>query len=185
VREASTVVTHMKRDPKIEKLLKQAKGVFIVPDYAKGALLVGARGGSGVMLARTSNGWSAPAFYDIGGISAGAQAGFSAGQIALILMNDKAVNEFRQNNNFSLNGQAGFVIANYSARAEGTLGNSDIVVWSNTSGALADVSIGVSDIKYDTEQNQIYYGQNATADAILSGKEQNPKAQQLTQELPG
>jgi len=186
VKEAKQVVANMKKDPNAASLLKQAKGVFIVPDYAKAAFIVGGKGGSGVLVAHTGNGWSDPAFYDIGAISLGAQAGAEAGQIAMILMTDKALNSFKGNNNFSLNAQAGLTIVNYSGRTQASAGKGDVVVWANTSGALVDASFNVTDIKWDTEQNRAYYGeQEVSASEILEGEEKNPMADPLREEFPG
>ncbi len=54
-------------------LLKKAKGVFIAPQVLKGAFVVGASGGSGVLVVRDerTGGWNGPAFYTIGGASFG------------------------------------------------------------------------------------------------------------------
>ena len=61
--------------------------------------------------------WSGPAFYNMGGVSIGAQAGVSSGQIALILMDDRALRTFGQDNKFSLNADAGLTFVNYRPRA--------------------------------------------------------------------
>ena len=91
----------MESDPKMRKVLESAKGVFIVPAYGRAALGVGAQGGAGVLLVRKSDDlWSDPVFFNIGGINVGAQAGAEVGPIAFALNNEKAVQRFREKNNF-------------------------------------------------------------------------------------
>lgn len=86
VMDAVQVVQRMKADPGLTALLGTAKGVFILPDYGRGALIVGA------------------------------QAGASAGSMALLLMSDRAVERFRSDRNFSLSADAGLSIGPYSQR---------------------------------------------------------------------
>src|SRR5687767_11535915 len=50
------------------ELLQNAEAVAVFPDVFKaGLLLVGGRGGKGVISRRIPGGWSAPAFFKIGG----------------------------------------------------------------------------------------------------------------------
>lgn len=139
-----------------------------MPDYAKGALGVGARGGEGVMLAHRDGQWSGPAFYDFGGVSVGAQVGVEAGQIAMVLMSDEAVEAFHSTNNFSLNADAGLTLIDWSARAQGSLGKGDVVVWSDAEGAFAGADVSVTDIRWDAEENERVHGGDMTSRQILA-----------------
>ena len=58
-------------------LLKQAKGLFLAPAVLRGAFFIGAAGGSGVFVARDDKAgrWNGPAFYTLGELSFGFQAG--------------------------------------------------------------------------------------------------------------
>ena len=58
-----------------ETVLADAKCVAIVPDMVKGGFVIGAQHGRGVATCRTSNGWTAPAFFTLTGGSWGAQIG--------------------------------------------------------------------------------------------------------------
>lgn len=184
VQEATRVVGQMKRDPQVAQLLQKAHGVFIVPDYGKAAIGIGGRGGGGVALVKRNGKWSNPAFFNIGGVSIGAQAGVAAGSIAMLLMSDKAVSMFEnQANNFSLNANAGLTIVNYSADAQGNYGKGDVILWSDTEGAFAGASIGVSDINRDEDENHAYYGKKASAKEILTGRVGEMRAQNLRDAL--
>lgn len=188
VREATKVVQQMKRDPKLTALLQRAKGVFVAPDYGKGAALVGARGGEGVVLVRNGDDWSNPAFYNFGGISIGAQAGGAGGSFAMLLMNDRAVDAFRTKNSFSLDANAGLTIVDYSAGTQAAAGKGDVIVWSDTEGLFAGASLGISGIVRDEAENRAYYdayyGQKVSVEQVLSGALENPDAQKLRDALP-
>lgn len=183
VNNAAAVVTRMEKDPQVRKLLQQAKGVFIVPQYGRAGLGIGARGGEGVMLVNNQGKWSNPVFYNIGGVSIGAQAGAEIGEIAMLLMNQKAVNSFMQENNFSLNAGAGLTIVNYTAKAGAGAGKGDVIVWSDTKGAFANLTVSVTDIHYDDDENAEFYNAKVSARDIISGKVKSTQAAALRQEL--
>lgn len=184
VSDAAKTVKQMESDPQLQKLLQQAKGVFIVPKYGRvGVAGVGGRGGEGVMLVNNNGKWSNPVFYNFGGISVGPQLGVEVGSIAMLLMNDKAVNNFMQENKFSLTADAGLTIVNYTAKALTSAGRGDVVVWADTKGALADAAIGITDIRFDSDENQAFYKSKVAARDIVSGKVKNSQAASLTQEL--
>jgi lipid-binding SYLF domain-containing protein len=184
VDRALQTVQTMEKDAQLKKLMQQAKGIFIVPDYGRAALGVGAQGGAGVLLAHLNNKWTGPGFYNFGGISVGPQAGVTAGSVALLLMNDKALNRFNSNNNFSLNADAGITVASYSARATGTAAKGDVIMWSGEKGAMVEMHIGVTDINFDEKETASYYGREVTPKQIVSGQANSPKAAKLTQALP-
>jgi lipid-binding SYLF domain-containing protein len=51
----------------------------------------------------------------------------------------------------------------------------DVVVWSDTEGAYAGLSVGVTDILVDSEANRAYYGRaDATPLTILGGRMEDP-----------
>jgi SH3 domain-containing YSC84-like protein 1 len=108
VDDAVAVVRRIESEPGLNTLLRQAKGVFIVPNYGRVALGVGGGGGAGVLLVKRDSGaWGDPGFYNIGGISLGAQVGAQGGPIVMVLNNDKAVSSFMQKNKFSGRREAG------------------------------------------------------------------------------
>jgi SH3 domain-containing YSC84-like protein 1 len=185
VGDATAVVDQMKRDPDLAQLMQRARGVFIVPHYGKAAVGVGARGGEGVLLAREGTEWSGPLFYDIGAISVGPQIGASGGAIAMLLMNQQAVDSFEKDNNFSLNADAGFTLVDYSARGQASAGKGDVILWSGQEGAFAGVSLSVTDIARDEDQNRAYYDRQATPEDVFSGRIESPDGDTLRRKLQG
>jgi len=185
VANSADVVHRMAAEPGMDKLLAQARGVYIVPTYGRAALGLGAAGGAGVMVAKRPDGtWSEPVFFNLGGISVGAQAGAEGGPVVLVLMNDKAVGEFKKKNNFSLSADAGLTVVDWSRQAQGIAGTGDVVAWSGTKGLFGNVAtLAVNDIRYNEGANRAYYGRPVTVDDVMAGKATNPHSKPLTQAL--
>lgn len=185
VSDATQTVAKIKADSHFDALLKRAKGIFIMPTLVKGAFIVGGQGAQGVLLKHNSDGtWSDPAFLTIGSISVGPQVGGKAGPAAMILMTNKALNDFTQANNFSLNANAGLTIIGYSAQGQAPVGKGDIIVWSDQSGAFAGANVSGADVTQNTTQDHEYYGKQVQATQILNGQVKNPGAAKLRSELP-
>lgn len=185
VAKAAQVLQLMQKDRDLAALLNRSKGVFVVPDYGRVALGVGARGGAGVLLVRRGGTWADPAFYNMGGISAGLQAGAEAGALAFILNDQKALNGFMQENRFSLNADAGLTLVNWSAKDRTSARRGDITVWSDTEGLFGSAAIGVTDINFDENETAAYYNRRVAARDVLSGKVTDPHAAVLQQALAG
>ncbi len=168
--ESERVLQNMKREEGMDAALEQAKGVFLVPDFGRGAFVFGGRGGQGVVLTKQNGDWNGPAFFNFGAVSAGAQGGAAAGEVAMLLMTDKAVESFKQDHNFALNADAGLTLLDWSNAAQGSYGKGDVLFWSSTEGLFAGGAISVSDVFSDDEANQEYYTREATAEAILEGE---------------
>ncbi|MFC3229552.1 lipid-binding SYLF domain-containing protein [Marinibaculum pumilum] len=174
VRGAKAAIAKMKGNAELTGLMQRAKGIYIVPEFAKGAIVVGGWGGEGVLLTRNGSGWSGPAFYDIAAVSAGAEIGFTSGTVAYLLLSDSALDEFRTDESFSLGANAELTVVDFSAQAKATLGDKDIVVWSDTEGAYVGAGGSVSDINWDAEANNAYYRKDVTVRQILNGEVQSP-----------
>jgi lipid-binding SYLF domain-containing protein len=184
VADAMAVLKTMNADPGLRALLQEAHGVFIVPTYRQVALGIGGEGGEGVLLVHENGKWTGPGFYTLGGVTLGAQAGIANGHLAMILMNQVALNGFASRSKFALNADAGLSIVNYSARAHGASGRGDIVLWSETDGVFGDLAVGVTNIGYDAKETHAYYDRAVRPEQIASGAVTSDKAAELLQALP-
>src|SRR5215210_7895894 len=70
---------------------KKAEAAAVFPGMLKAGFVVGGRGGSGVISRRVTGGWSAPAFFKMGGASLGLQIGAAKTDLILLFMNDAAL----------------------------------------------------------------------------------------------
>jgi SH3 domain-containing YSC84-like protein 1 len=150
-------------------LLDRAEAVAVFPGVIKGGFIVGARGGSGVISRRIAGGWSAPAFFDLGGGSIGLQIGASSTDYILLFMNERAV-ESLLGDKFEIGGEgsvaAGPVGRSASASTDVKL-NAQILSYSRSKGAFAGLELKGVVIKPDNEDNNQVYGM--TARDILTG----------------
>ena len=171
VNDAAETLQKMRANEGIRKLMERAKGMLIVPEYGRGAAGVGLRGGEGILLAQKDGKWSSPMFYNIGGVSVGAQFGAEGGEIAMLLMNDKALERFHDEASFSLNVGADLTIVDFSAMSQAEIGKegADVVFWSDTEGAFAGATLSATNIAWDGDENRSYYGREVTSKQVLSG----------------
>ena len=150
-------------------LLDKAEAVAVFPSVIKAGFILGGRGGSGVISRRVSGGWSAPAFFDLGGGSIGLQIGASSTDFILLFMNEHAVDSLLSDN-FEIGGEgsaaAGPVGRSASASTDVRL-NAQILSYSRSRGAFAGLELKGVVIKPDNEDNTHVYGMNARD--ILTG----------------
>src|SRR3569832_2254785 len=69
-----------------KELLDTAEAIAVFPGVIKAAFVIGGRGGQGVISRRVKGGWSAPAFFNLGGGSFGAQIGAQKTDYVLLIM---------------------------------------------------------------------------------------------------
>lgn len=184
MKEAARLISQMESEPKLKPMLQQAKGVLLVPNYARAGLGIGGSGGEGLLMVNDKGKWVGPAFYNLGGISVGAQAGVEMGAVAMLLMSDKALKNFRQDNKFSLDADAGLTIANFTAKEGVSGGRGDVVVWTDTKGAFAGATVGASDITFDNDENAAFYKPGVKASDILTGKVKSRQGDALVAAMP-
>jgi len=185
LKSATAEVKAMQQNPQLKQLLAKAKGVYLVPEFGRGALIVGGRGGAGMVLAKNDGKWSDPAFYDFGGISVGPQAGGSGGKVAYILMTKNAVDAFKSGNKISLNSGAGLTVVDFSHNGQASWGKGDIIMWTDNSGLYAGANVSATDINWADNNNQSYYGRKVQPDKVLAGDIDTPDATALKSALAG
>ena len=183
VARASTVLEKLTKEPQVGGLLSNAKGVLLVPRFARGGLVVGGSGGKAVLVTRHDGQWTGPAIYNLGTVNIGPQAGAATGAVAMILMSDKAIAQFQKEKDIALNAHAGLTIVDYSKGAQARSGG-DVVLWSDTRGAYAGATVGVTGMNFDREETSALFGQDVTARDVLTGAVQTAPANTLLSMLP-
>ena len=159
-----------------KELLDKAEAIAVFPGVVKAAFIVGGRGGQGVISRRIKNGWSAPAFFNVGGGSFGAQIGAQKTDYVLLIMNQEGVRGLMEDK-FEMGGEAS-VAAGPVGRTAGASTNATldagILTYSRTKGLFAGVSLQGAVINPDNDLNEaMYEGKKASEvlDAEHSMKE--------------
>jgi len=166
-------------------LIKKAHAVLIVPSLLKGAFIVGASGGSGVLLVRdTEKGsWSDPAFYTLGGASFGLQIGGQSSEVILLAMTDRGERSFL-GNSFKLGADAGIAAGPVGMGASAATANlsADILSFSRSKGLYGGISLDGAVVAVRNSLNRAYYGKEVSpAEILVSRAVTNPKAATLTE----
>jgi SH3 domain-containing YSC84-like protein 1 len=166
-------------------LLDGAEAVGVCPDVIKaGILLVGGRGGSCAITRRVPHGWSAPAFFKLGGGSIGPQLGASSTDFVLLFMNDGAVKGLLEDK-FEIGGEigaaAGPVGRQASASTDAQL-KAGILSYSRSKGLFAGLELKGVVINPDNDLNESVYGLKAKD--ILVGVEIKKSIPSAVRALP-
>ncbi len=161
-----------------QSILRQAKGIIIVPALVKVGFIIGGQGGDAVLLRRIGNTWTYPAFYSLGSPSLGLQAGVSSAQIVLVLMSDRAVTAVRQER-FRLGTEAGLAIFMAGGNAGDASYHGDIIGFARASGAYIGVTINDSTMEQEPNMNAEYYGRAVPFDDLYMGRACNRDADAL------
>jgi lipid-binding SYLF domain-containing protein len=161
--------------------LSDAEGVLIIPTVAKAGFIIGASGGSGVMLARNADDyWSYPAFYTMGSITFGLQIGGEISEIALVIMSKTALDSMLSND-FRLGGDISVAVGPVGAGAKAQF--VDVLAFSRTKAGLYG-GLNLEGALFATREdwNRAYYGEDIRAiDILVSGTASNPGADPLRQ----
>ncbi|KAF2804694.1 DUF500-domain-containing protein [Mytilinidion resinicola] len=163
------------------QILANAKGLAILTVF-KAGFLGTARFGSGVVVARLSDGtWSAPTAIGTVGGGFGGQIGFELTDFVFILNDASAVKTFAQAGSLTLGGNvsiaAGPVGRNAEAAGAASLKSvAGIFAYSKTKGLFAGVSLEGSAIIERRDANEKLYGRRWTARELLSGQVPPPPA---------
>ena len=190
VEKARLTFLDLYNDPNYTQLkrhMKLAKAALIIPNQLKGAFIVGAQGGSGVLIAKDQNGaWGYPGFYTIGAGSLGFQIGFQNSSAVLVILTERGLDAVIENQvklGVDVSVAMGPVGQGLSG-ATTTAAGADIAAFARTEGLFAGGSLeGALLVKRD-DWNADFYGQGLTPrDIVLGNKYSNPKADALRQAL--
>ncbi len=152
-------------------ILQQATCVAVIPSLKKGAFLIGAEYGRGVVTCRTGHGWSAPVFITIAGGSFGFQAGGQSTDLILVAVNENGFQALLKSK-FKLGGDAaasaGPVGRNSQAATDWKM-NSELLTYSRSKGLFAGIDLNGASVTQSTDDTQTYYGQSHSFSSILKG----------------
>lgn len=173
--EASTnVIDEIMRTPDKSipsSVMQKATCIAVVPSFKKGAFIVGAQYGQGVVTCRTGQGWSGPVFIRMEGGSFGLQAGGQGTDLVLVAVNQKGMQDLLKSK-FKIGGDAaaaaGPVGRNAQASTDWKL-NAELLTYSRSKGLLAGIDLDGTSVSQNTEDTSTYYGASHSGNEILNG----------------
>ena len=166
-----------------DSVLRNAKGLAILT-VTKAGFIGSARGGSGIVIARTAKGWSGPSAIGTGGLGVGFQAGVEVTEFVIVLNTQEAVNAFSQGGNVTLGADLSAAVGPVGRTAEGSVAlQAAMYTYSISQGLFAGISLEGTVIATRDEANAEYYGKPVAAKDILAGSVKPPAGAQKLREI--
>ncbi|OFW03825.1 MAG: hypothetical protein A3I61_16135 [Acidobacteria bacterium RIFCSPLOWO2_02_FULL_68_18] len=150
-------------------LLADAECVAVFPAVIQAGFIIGGRGGRGVASCRTAQGWSAPAFFNLGGGSIGLQIGAQATDFVMLFMNTDGLNSLLSNE-FTLGGDASVAagpVGRQAGAATDLKLNAKILSYSRSKGLFAGLELKGVVVKPSKDDMRDVYGAGVTAKEVL------------------
>jgi len=169
----------------LKDLLKQARGLFVAPAVLRGAFFIGAAGGSGVFVARDEKAgrWNGPAFYTLGELSFGFQAGGDSSEVALVAMTERGVSAMLSTS-IKLGADASIAAGPFGMGASAATANTsvDLLSFSRSKGLYGGVSLQGAAVAVRGALNRAFYGREVSVtDILIRGEVSSPKAAPFVQ----
>ncbi len=157
-----------------EAIFRDAKG-FAILTVIKAGFLVSARGGRGLVVARTDKGWSGPSAIATGGLGFGFQIGAEVTEFVLVLNTPEAIQAFARGGNVTLGGDISAAAGPVGRTAEGAVTPfAAVYTYSRSQGLFGGLSLEGTVIAEAPETNREYYGREVNPEDILAGKIRPP-----------
>lgn len=159
-------------------ILKHARCLAVVPHMVKGGFVFGGEEGKGVATCRTSTGWSAPTFIEMGGGSWGTQFGVEAVDLVMVVRGSEGMQKLLSSK---------FEIGRDASAAVGPVGrhssentdlklNALILTYSHAKGAFLGMTFDGAVVRSDDKSQRALYGGRGTTRRTLLGEVTPPPA---------
>jgi SH3 domain-containing YSC84-like protein 1 len=181
VEAAATVLDEIQAAPDKgipQEILGSADCVAVVPSLLNGGFVFGGRYGKGVASCRTEKGWSAPAFFTIGGGSFGLQIGGQATDLVMLIMNKDGMNNLLSSK-FKLGADASAAagpVGRHAAADTDWKMRAQVLTYSRSRGLFAGLELAGAVITQDKNSTREFYGRMVPFKTSLTGQIDSPKA---------
>lgn len=153
-------------------IVSKANCIAVIPSVKKGAFIVGASYGQGVVTCHTAKGWSAPVFIRLAGGSFGFQIGGQSTDLVLIAVNDKGFQDLLHSK-FKIGADASAAagpVGRHAAASTDILLNAELLSYSRAKGIFAGVDLNGAVVSQNTDDTNKFYGGSAKSyEEILGG----------------
>jgi lipid-binding SYLF domain-containing protein len=171
---ARTVIDEIMQTPDKgipDGIVKQATCIAVVPSFKKGAFIVGAQYGQGVVTCRTGRGWSGPVFIRMAGGSFGFQIGGEGTDLVLVAVNDKGLQDLLKNK-FKIGGDASAAAGPVGRTGQASTDislHAELLTYSRSKGLFAGIDLDGTTVSQNTDDTTLLYGAPHTFEEILKG----------------
>jgi SH3 domain-containing YSC84-like protein 1 len=159
-------------------ITKKAVCIGVIPAVKKGAFIVGAEYGQGVVTCRTGHGWSGPVFIRLEGGSFGFQLGGQETDLVLVAVNDKGFQALLHDK-FKIGADASAAAGPVGRNAQASTDiamKAELLTWSRAKGLFAGIDLNGASISQNTDDTTKLYGAKHGYDQILHGSVPAPSA---------
>jgi SH3 domain-containing YSC84-like protein 1 len=159
-------------------IAKSARCVAVAPGLLHAGLLIGARGGRGVVVCREGGAWSQPNFFRLSGATAGLMAGVQSADLVMLVMSgdgEKALLEGKLQIGATTSVVAGPIGRTAQAATEVTL-HASIIYYSRSQGLFVGLDLSGTVVERDEEASRAFYGDARDFGALLHGAPPVPGA---------
>ncbi len=154
-----------------EALLSKCRCVTVIPHAVKGAMIYGARMGTGVMSCRNEKGaWSPPSFIRLAGGSFGPQIGAETSDLVLFFMTERGARSLMTSSKITLGGQAGVAAGPIGRSVEAGTDlklDAEIYTYAKSKGLFAGAALTGARLSADKKANQKFYGSGVTLNQLI------------------
>jgi SH3 domain-containing YSC84-like protein 1 len=153
-------------------IARHATCIAVVPGVVKGAFIVGAEYGQGVVTCRTPHGWSGPVFIRLAGGSFGFQIGGQGTDLVLVAVNPKGLQDLLHDK-FKIGGDAAAAAGPVGRDAQASTDISmraELLTWSRSRGLFAGIDLNGVSISQNRDDTDALYGSDHHFEPILRGQ---------------
>ncbi|MFZ1939013.1 MAG: lipid-binding SYLF domain-containing protein [Terracidiphilus sp.] len=154
-----------------DSIARRATCIAVVPGVVKGAFIVGAEYGQGVVTCRTHHGWSGPVFIRMAGGSFGFQIGGQGTDLVLVAVNDKGFQDLLHDR-FKIGADAAAAAGPVGRNAQAATDLSmraELLTWSRSHGVFAGIDLNGISVSQNAADTDALYGAAHPFGAILHG----------------
>ena len=154
-----------------EGIARHARCIAVVPGVVKGAFIVGAEYGQGVVTCRTHHGWSGPVFIRLAGGSFGFQVGGQGTDLVLVATNNKGFEDLLRDK-IKLGGDASVAAGPVGRDAQASTDLSmraEMLTWSRSRGIFAGIDLNGATVSQNAMDTEALYHGDHNFEQILHG----------------
>ncbi len=159
--------------------MDKAKALVIAPQIVKAGFIWGGSGGNAVLLVRdqVTGEWGQPAFYSIGSVTFGLQAGAEVSEAVMMVMTTRGVDSLLRSS-VKFGGDVSVAAGPVGAGAKAQ--TADVLAFTRAKGLYGGINLEGAVVKPRNDRNKKYYDARITPNDVIGRKSvSNPHANVL------